>query len=113
MPTTQHDTAGTGHGTAAALGAADRLSLAAAPTFALMALTTGLLGGTPDAMCPAPGHASVLTGMAPMYLLMSTFHAAPWLRLLTDRQARGAKEEPGPRESSYAARPGRCAAHVR
>jgi hypothetical protein len=100
MPATPHDTCGTACGPAAALGAADRLSLAAAPTFAVMALATSLLGGSPDVMCPAPGHASsALTGMVPMYLLMSAFHAAPWLRLVTDRQAPGAKEEPDPRGS--------------
>jgi hypothetical protein len=38
------------------------LSLAAAPTFAVMALTTGILGGSPGNMiCPA-GHASLLVG---------------------------------------------------
>jgi hypothetical protein len=65
------------------LGAADWLSLAAAPTFAVMALLTALLGDGPlDGLCAAGAHASLLTGMVPMYLLMSAFHAAPWLRLL-------------------------------
>jgi hypothetical protein len=59
-------------------GAADWLSLAAAPTFAVMALLT-LAGGAPDMLCSA----SPLTGMVPMYLLMSAFHAAPWLKLLS------------------------------
>jgi len=62
-------------------GAADWLSLAAAPTFAIMALLT-LAGGAPDMLCSA----SPLTGMVPMYLLMSAFHAAPWLKLLSRRQ---------------------------
>ena len=64
-------------------GAADCLSLAAAPTFAVMALLTAVLGGGPlDMLC---GAASPLTGMIPMYLLMSAFHAAPWLKLMSRR----------------------------
>jgi hypothetical protein len=61
------------------------LSLAAAPTFALMAVLTGLSGGgAQDMMCSA-GHASPFGGMMPMYLLMSAFHLAPWLRLIGRR----------------------------
>jgi hypothetical protein len=62
---------------------ADRwLSLAAAPTFAVMALLTAMPGGgATDALCSAMG-ASPLGGMIPMYLLMSAFHSAPWLRLI-------------------------------
>jgi hypothetical protein len=67
----------------AALGAADWLCLAAAPTFAIMALLTGVLGGSPpDMLCSA---ASPLNGMVPMYLLMSAFHCAPWLKLISSR----------------------------
>ena len=63
---------------------ADRLlSLAAAPTFAVMALLTAVLGGGPLAMLC--GAASPLTGMIPMYILMSAFHAAPWLKLISNR----------------------------
>jgi hypothetical protein len=29
-----------------------------------------------------------LTGMAPMYLLMSLFHSAPWLKLISNRLSR-------------------------
>jgi hypothetical protein len=66
----------------AALGAADSLSLAAAPTFAIMALLASVPGGSPaDVLC-SPAHASPLGGMVPMYLLMSAFHLAPWLRLM-------------------------------
>lgn len=64
--------------TAPKLGAADCLSLLAAPTFAVMALVTALGGGPLDALCAS---ASPIGGMMPMYLLMSAFHAAPWLRL--------------------------------
>jgi hypothetical protein len=73
-------------GTAGALGAADWLCLAAAPTFAIMALLTGVLGdGPPDMLCSAPQDASPLSGMVPMYLLMSAFHSAPWLKLVSGR----------------------------
>ena len=63
--------------------AADLLSFAAAPTFAVMALVTAVGGGGPlAALCSAGPDASVLSGMVPMYVLMSAFHAAPWLRLI-------------------------------
>ena len=84
----QRETAGAcaGGNDAAALGAADWLSLAAAPTFAIMALLTGVLGGGPqDVLCSAAPDASPLTGMVPMYLLMSAFHSAPWLKLISSR----------------------------
>ena len=73
---------GAGASRPAALGAADWLSLAAAPTFAIMALLTGLVGGQPDVLCAALHGTSPLSGMVPMYLLMSAFHLAPWLRLM-------------------------------
>jgi len=73
------------------LGAADWISLAAAPSFAIMALLTGIHGGAmPDMLCSAARDASPLTGMAPMYLLMSAFHSAPWLKLIF-RQGSGAR----------------------
>ena len=75
-------------GSAAALGAADWLCLAAAPTFAIMALLTGVLGGGPtDMLCSAMQDASPLSGMVPMYLLMSAFHSAPWLKLISRRRS--------------------------
>jgi hypothetical protein len=68
-----------------AFGVADWLRLAAAPTFAIMALVTGLLGGAaPDGLCSAM-RASPLCGMALMYALMSLFHAPPWLKLIPSR----------------------------
>ena len=74
----------------AILGAADWLCLAAAPTFAIMALLTGVLGGGPtDMLCSAAQHASPLSGMVPMYLLMSAFHLAPWLKLISARRSGG------------------------
>ena len=75
-------------GKAAALGAAGWLSLAAAPTFATMALLTGVLGGGQMAMmCATAQDASPLSGMVPMYLLMSAVHSAPWLRLISSRRS--------------------------
>jgi hypothetical protein len=60
------------------------LSLAAAPTFAIMALLTGVFGGgAPDMLCSAAHGASPLSGMALMYWLMSAFHSAPWLKLIS------------------------------
>jgi hypothetical protein len=85
----QRDTAGAcaGSANAAALGA-DWLSLAAAPTFAIMGLLTDVLGGgPPDMLCSAAQDASPLTGMVSMYLLMSTFHSAPWLKLISSRRS--------------------------
>jgi hypothetical protein len=70
---------------AAALGAADWLCFAAAPTFAIMALLTAVLGGGPlEMLCMHAG--SPFGGMVPMYLLMSAFHAAPWLKLISRRR---------------------------
>jgi hypothetical protein len=78
-----------GGGNAAALGAADWLCLAAAPTFAIMALLAGVLGGgPPDILCSAAQDASPLSGMVPMYLLMSALHSAAWLKLISSRRKR-------------------------
>jgi hypothetical protein len=63
------------------------LSLAAAPTFAIMAFVTAAFsGGAPDMFCTAAQHGSLLNGMVSMYLLMSAFHSAPWLKLISDRR---------------------------
>jgi hypothetical protein len=76
------------NGKAAALGTADWLCLAAAPTFAIMALLTSVLGGGPlDMLCSAAQDASPLSGMVPMYLLMCAFHSAPWLKLISRRRS--------------------------
>jgi hypothetical protein len=69
-------------------GAALWLSLAAAPTFAFMALLTAVPGGGPlDTLCSAAPGASPFGGMALMYLLMSAFHLGPWLRLISSPRA--------------------------
>ncbi len=59
------------------------LSLAASPTFAIMALLTAG-DARADMLCSTVG-ASPLGGMATMYLLMAAFHAGPWLRLAARR----------------------------
>jgi hypothetical protein len=67
------------------LRTADLLSLAAAPTFAVMALLAAILpGGPPEMLCSE--HTSPLSGMVPMYLLMSAFHSPPWLRLIAQHR---------------------------
>ena len=70
---------------AAAFRTANWLCLAAAPTFAIMALLTIVLGAG-ETLCSAALHASPLSGMGVMYLLMSAFHSGPWLRLVSDRR---------------------------
>jgi|SRR5262245_45338948 len=69
---------------AVSVGVGDWLRFAAAPTFAIMALQAIVFGGgAPDVLCARA--ASPLSGMVAMYLLMSVFHLAPWLRLLSSR----------------------------
>jgi hypothetical protein len=68
---------------AAALRSSNRLYLAAAPTFAVMALLTAVLGDG-SALCSI-ASTSPLSGMMPMYLLMSVFHLPPWLKLIASR----------------------------
>ncbi|MGP2493227.1 hypothetical protein ACTDI4_16580 [Mesorhizobium sp. PUT5] len=73
------------------------LHLAAAPTFAAMALLAAASGGAPD-MCSSGPTASPLSGMAAMYLLMGVFHSAPWLDLMVGRsrpaEPRGRRKPP-------------------
>jgi hypothetical protein len=75
-----------------ATGAAGWLGLAAAPVFAILALWTALSGTQPGMLCMGMQGASPLNGMALMYALMSIFHAAPWMKLLSSRRR-------GPRRS--------------
>ena len=63
------------------------LSLAAAPTFAAMALWS-LFGSQLDMLCAAMQGPSPISGMTVMYLLMCAFHVAPWLRLISGRRKR-------------------------
>ena len=82
------------NGNAAAMGAADFLYLAAAPTFAVMALLTGCPWRRVAGCIVLDGGASQLGGMVPMYLLMSAFHLAPWLKLVAGRRAAPAGPDP-------------------
>ena len=68
---------------AAALRSSNWLYLAPAPTFAMMALLTAVLGDG-SALCSI-ANASPLSGMVPMYVLMSVFHLPPWLKLIASR----------------------------
>jgi hypothetical protein len=83
MSATGHETGRRGN--AAALGTAGWLGLAAAPTFAVMAILSCWSGGGADMMCPAAHGVSALSGMAAMYVLMAAFHSAPWLKLISHR----------------------------
>jgi hypothetical protein len=58
------------------------LGLAAAPTFAAMALLTVAHGGPADPLCTTAPATLPLPGMGAMYALMAVFHSAPWLRRL-------------------------------
>jgi hypothetical protein len=76
---------------AAGSPAASFLSLAAAPTFVVMALWLAVTRGPAEMMCSSGGSALSLNGMAAMYALMSVFHVSPWLTLLSNwRNADGA-----------------------
>lgn len=64
-------------------GPAGFLCLAATPIFAVMALMTGMFdGGASDMICGAASDVSPFSGMVTMYVLMSAFHSAPWLKLI-------------------------------
>jgi hypothetical protein len=83
-----HSTSGASRddeGAMATLGLAEWLCLAATPTFAIMALLTGLDGSPMDRLCSS-GPGAPLSGMVPMYLFMSAFHAPPWLKLIFGRR---------------------------
>jgi hypothetical protein len=58
-----------------------------------MAVLMGVLGsGSPDALCSI-ASTSPLSGMVPMYLLMSAFHSASWLRLASGRRSGWSRAE--------------------
>jgi hypothetical protein len=65
-------------------GATGWLSLAASPTFALMAWIAAN-DAHPIALCSARSSILPIDGMTAMYLLMSLFHVSPWLRLASAR----------------------------
>ena len=99
----------------AAFRAPGLLSLVAAPTFAFMAAFTCIVdGGAHETMWSAVSHAPALNGMVPMYVLMSAFHCAPWLKLIS-RWRSGARAA-GPRVRTGISRPfaeQRCSHGVR
>ena len=71
---------------AIARGAADSLHLAAAPALAFMAMLTAMQdGGAHRMSCMGLADGSPWSSMSLMYLLMSAFHAAPWIRLAARR----------------------------
>ena len=78
--------AGVALATATSTAANVLVALAAAPTFALLALWTAFAGDRSGMLCMGMHDASSLSGMALMYALMSAFHAAPWLRLISNRR---------------------------
>lgn len=58
------------------------LALAAAPTFALMAVLSNVgTAGADPMLCGVTGQAAI-SGMTAMYLLMGAFHLQPWLKLI-------------------------------
>src|SRR4051794_31963411 len=62
------------------------LCLAAARAFSIMAVLSDFFGGGMSGMsCSTMQGASLLSGMVPMYLLMSVFPLGPWLKLISRR----------------------------
>ena len=82
-PVAPHDVETRAEGGNATPGIARWLGLAAAPTFAIMALWNGFFSGQPDMLCMAMQGSSPMSGMTVMYLLMSAFHLSPWLKLIS------------------------------
>jgi hypothetical protein len=75
-------------GPAVARGIAKWLCLAATPTFAIMALLESVSGREgPDMLCASAHGISAMSGMVPMYLLMSVFHSGSWLKLIAGPQS--------------------------
>jgi hypothetical protein len=70
------------------LRAADWLCLAAAPTFAIMALFSATSSAGREGICGLMHGSSPLSGMTCMYLLMSAVHSTHWLNLLGTRERR-------------------------
>ena len=59
------------------------LSLAASPTFAIMAVASLIHGEGPiGVLCSAGGQGWPIGSMGFMYGLMTVFHFPPWIRLL-------------------------------
>ena len=73
-------------------GLSTGLKLAAAPSFALMAALTAHGVDAPASMICSAATESILGGMAPMYLIMTLFHASAWLDLFSHRRVRGDRD---------------------
>jgi hypothetical protein len=71
------------------------LRISATPTFAAMAILTRLPSDDGTRMICGVEPSSLLAGMAPMYLLMSLFHSAPWLKLIGNRVSRKSRRLTG------------------
>ncbi len=84
VPSLGPDRADAGLAAAATQAVAKWLGLAATPTFAAMALLAATPGKPTEMLCAA-GALPSLSGMVPMYLLMSAFHTPAWLRLFVRR----------------------------
>jgi hypothetical protein len=65
-----------------AFNSSEWLALAASPAFAMMALLTGVADDSPANVLCSMSRGLRLSGMPAMYLLMSAFHVAPWLKLI-------------------------------
>ncbi|WP_129790813.1 hypothetical protein [Sphingosinicella sp. CPCC 101087] len=63
------------------------LALAASPVFALMGLVAGFDAPRP-AFCASGSGILPIDDMTAMYLLMSLFHLAPWLKLASRSRVR-------------------------
>lgn len=75
-----------GAGTTRAAAIVRSLHLAATPTFAVMAVFSGLSGHAASAMwCTMPGAGPGMDGMTLMYVLMALFHAGSWITLACRR----------------------------
>jgi hypothetical protein len=75
--------AGGGHNASGTVG---WLGLAATPVFAILALRAALSRGQSGMLCTGMLGASPLNEMVLMYALMSIFHAAPWIKLVSSRR---------------------------
>lgn len=64
------------------------LSLAAAPTFAVMAGLTFFGVAPHELSCCTASHMAMPTGMSLMYLLMGVFHSSAWLKFFSIQRMR-------------------------
>ena len=64
-----------------AVGVEEVLALAAAPTFAVMALLNATAAADPASVICSAAGLSPMHGMLAMYGLMAVFHLQPWLKL--------------------------------